>query len=188
MAEKNKVDITKNIDFANGVFQGESGKKYYINTEYFPVRRYYRYLIYAPMVQYGLTLEQSFNAWKFVYECSTAGDGAVGAFHKISTKAYNMMQATKGMAEKDRHPAVMWLCSLFCNTKDEDVGDYQEAHSREKIQDWQRIHAPDFLVLAGSSFAGLARVSDDLKALEEMAKKRGLDRIFSKENSQKQGA
>lgn len=129
---------------------GRSGKVYIISPETLSAKRAAEYEIRAMSLPFRATFETVF---KYVHrvvndfrnlELATLKAGVI-----FDTIAEGEM-LLKGMREyqiSHRSPIVEF-CALFCNTKEEDVGEWNEDIIRAKYEDWADIPEDDFFLLS----------------------------------------
>jgi hypothetical protein len=158
----------KSIDFDKGILIGKSGKEYLIQANVLSVARYEKYIHYIPQIAFGANFKDLFDSFKDIYEATTKGDDILNGLHVASNIAYNRMQDIYGFIEDSRRPPVIWFCMLFINYEDENLGEWDEAKMKKKIDDLDEYNVMDFFLLAKNCIAGLM---DAYREIEEISKK-----------------
>ena len=158
----------KSIDFDKGVLVGKSGKEYLIQPNVLSVARYEKYIHYIPQIAFGANFKELFDSFKEIYEATTKGDDVLNALHTASNIAWNKMDDIRNFVDDSRRPPVIWFCALFINEEDENLGEWDEAKMKRKIDDLDEYNVMDFFLLAKNCIVGL---NDAYKELQELSQK-----------------
>ncbi len=141
--ELKRIDFTKDTFEANGV-------SYFIEKG-MSLKRFNEYQILEKETTFGMDfmkmftllgeIREAFNECRFI-------DGSV--------KLDNLQ---RGVAQiHTRSPAVMKMCALFINTKDENRQIITEQMIRSKMEDWNEYDVRDFFTLALNGVKGFIDV------------------------------
>ena len=142
--------MLKRIDFTKPI--PASGKEYHIGKELSIVR--FKVLEELEVeFYYGYTMREMFEKLKETFldlNKSKPADAAV--------KVHNLMTGIADKLDK-RQPVMLRICSLFINTKDENLNQWTDDLAEEKIKDWteEGYAIDDFFSLAANLVPGFMK-------------------------------
>lgn len=141
----------KRIDFKKGSFQA-NGKTYYINSS-LTIERYAELQIFQAEIGPGMEYEKIFKKLHDVYKLINKMQFADAAVY-----VNDLIRGFSKLEEKE--PTILKICTLMCNTDDEDRTTYNNDLAVKKIEDWKRegIDMRDFFQLASGLVSGFLDV------------------------------
>lgn len=141
----------KRIDFNKGSFQA-NGKTYYINSS-LTIERYAELQIFQAEIGPGMEYEKIFKKLHDVYKLINKMQ-----FADASVYVNDLIRGFSKLEEKE--PTILKICTLVCNTDDEDLTTYSNDLAVKKIEDWKRegIDMRDFFQLASGLVSGFLDV------------------------------
>lgn len=145
----------KRIDLESGVFMA-NGRLYRIEG-LLSMERYAEYQGLEKELIYGMDSKQMFTELRALWDQLNKQQLAASC-----VKVYDMMKAVQLVQQ--REATAIKMCTLFCNTDDEDRTIINTAIMTAKINDWKAegLAAQDFFMLASSSVNGFKELSQTI--------------------------
>lgn len=139
----------KTLDLKTKEFAA-NGKQYFI-ADKISIDRYAEYQKLMPLLTFGVNFEEMYKQLKNAYNHLNAQK-----FADSSVIIHNLLSNVATVEQSSRvHPALK-MAALFINTKDEDVREFNEQLTEEKIKDWtlEGYSISDFFTLSLNSISG----------------------------------
>lgn len=157
------VRTVPRIDFKKGLLVTPS-ETYFLELDFLAPKRFMKYEEYSILGGFGVTLDDIFDSFKEIYEVNTKGNSVLDACHISSNVAFNGMNAIKNRKHEDA-PKFLWFATLFLNTKDEDITDWNMEVGKRKVIDWVECGVPmeDFFLLYANIVKGYTKVLNQLE-------------------------
>lgn len=147
----------------------EAGGKTYKVNETISVARFNKYQEMQVELLYGMDMEQMVKNMQQIIQInnniSLNGTLRIKDITDVNSIAYNTLRGIENIG-KEMHPALK-ICTLFVNTDDENVGDWDESLARQKVEDWKEIDMSFFLNLALSSISNFKENYKEAQAFLE---------------------
>ena len=158
------------IDFENKKLV-TGNNTYYVESETLSIRRFRIYQDISMELAQASTWKSNMEAWQKIYKDTTSGNDIIKALHTVQTEAYNQINSASNITA-ERFPAIIRFATLFLNTKDEDLTDYDTKHAEEKMNDWEQSGVPiqDFFLLARTLIDGYEEFLKSLSKIEEQVR------------------
>jgi hypothetical protein len=136
-----------------------NGKKYTIESQ-ISADRYSFYLRESIKFSFGQSVEQLFQAFAEIYNCTNNPKKGLGDIAVISRDA---MKGIEGIVKRVEDPVALRLCCLFINREDEDRRYIDEDLITSKIDDWKKegIDMTSFFQFASATIAGLKTLFEE---------------------------
>src|SRR5688572_15658370 len=121
--------ILKEIDIPSGKLMA-GGEQYFIQNR-LSTNRYVEYLKKLPVLTYGVTFTQQYDALASIYTAASSGNDMIYAIGHCRETAWNQLQAIKRFDEREVLD-IIDFCALFINAPGEDVGQFDQALHDQK--------------------------------------------------------
>jgi hypothetical protein len=131
----------KNINFSSGQFTA-NGKTYYLETK-LTITRYCEFQILQRELGMGMTLQEIYDGFADMRKLLNQN-------RFVDSAVFVDKVLTHCMKLKEKEPTILKICTLFCNTEDEDRTAWGNDMVVKKLEDWKKegIEVADFFVVA----------------------------------------
>lgn len=131
----------KSIDFASGQFTA-NGKTYFLETK-LTITRYCEFQILQRELGMGMTLQEIYDGF---LDCRKL----LNQTRFVDSAVFVDKILMHCMKLKEKEPTVLKICTLFCNTEDEDRTAWGNDLVVKKLEDWKKegIYVGDFFDVA----------------------------------------
>lgn len=141
----------KRIDFESGKFVA-NGTEYIIEGA-LSIERYAELQLFEKELANGMTFQTMFDKLQSLYSKLNK--------QKFADCAVELNDMIRGYAKlQEREPAILKICTLYINAKEEDRRTWNADMMNAKIADWKTegIDMRDFFAVASSSIGGFSEV------------------------------
>ena len=136
-----------------------NGRRYVIESQ-ISADRYSFYLRESVKFSFAQSVEQLFESFREIYNCTNNPKKGLG---DVAVIARDAMKGIEGIVKRVEDPVALRLCCLFINRDDEDRRYIDEDLITSKIEDWikEGIDMASFFQLASATIAGLKMLYEE---------------------------
>lgn len=126
------------------------GKTYYVQLDQLSAARYEPYLLLSMKMLTGATFNEVFNRFKDINIAVSKGNDIMAGLRKAYELSLEGMVGLKQFADKKNPADVLMFATLFCNTEDEKIWEWDVNAALKKVEDFKnsRISIDSFFLLA----------------------------------------